>query len=229
MDINIKPRKRGRPSLDIAQPVDHDKCLRQALEVFAELGYEGTSVRELARRLNISHGLLNARFGSKRELWEAAFDRGMSRLLQHMAGLDQPSDPDASTTIQFHQACMNFLVGLMESPAIIKIMNIEGTRKTDRLAHVVDKFFRDEIWPFDVLLRKGQAEGVFWPIHPAVPFTMLAHGAGALIALRPLIELVDEELEVGSDGIMRLAEQATDIILRGILDDTEKYSEETNA
>ena len=112
---------------------------------------------------------------------------------------------------------MNFLLGLMESPSIIKVMNIEGTRKTDRLEHVVNKFFRDEIWPFDVLLRKGQAEGVFRDIHQAVPFMLLAHGAGALIALRPLVELVDYELGKESGGLMCSAEEAADVILRGVL------------
>jgi AcrR family transcriptional regulator len=48
--------------------------LEAAIEAFAERGYEGTSVRDVARSLGGSHNLIPNRIGSKEDLWYAAVD-----------------------------------------------------------------------------------------------------------------------------------------------------------
>jgi hypothetical protein len=50
------PRGRGRPRA--GEEIDLDVLLQAALEAFAETGYDGTSVRELSRRLGMSHAPL---------------------------------------------------------------------------------------------------------------------------------------------------------------------------
>ncbi|MCC7258786.1 MAG: helix-turn-helix transcriptional regulator [Gammaproteobacteria bacterium] len=188
-----------------------------ALEVFAELGYEGTSVREIARKLGVSHGLLNARFGSKHALWMAAVSYGMDHLHSHMARIDGTPDLQADLVEQMRCACRNFLLGLVETPAIIQLMNTEGGRRSERLDHIVGTFFRGRTWRIDTLLKQGQKQGVFRPVHTAVPFTLLAHGAGALVILRPLVEAVDVRLGKSSGKLMRAAEEAVDVLVRGLL------------
>ena len=46
--------------------------------MFAERGYDATTVRKLARDLGVSHNLLNVRFGLKANLWKAAVDWRMA-------------------------------------------------------------------------------------------------------------------------------------------------------
>jgi TetR/AcrR family transcriptional regulator len=70
------PRGRGRPRA--GDEVDLAMLLQAALDAFAETGYDGTSVRELSRRLGVSHALLTARFGSKEGLWFAAMEHGLA-------------------------------------------------------------------------------------------------------------------------------------------------------
>ncbi|MDQ2650289.1 MAG: TetR/AcrR family transcriptional regulator, partial [Actinomycetota bacterium] len=72
-------RPRGRPP---GGGVAHstEELLDRALEAFAERGFEGTSVRELARDLGVSHNLIPQRLGSKEDLWFAAVDRGFGFL-----------------------------------------------------------------------------------------------------------------------------------------------------
>jgi TetR/AcrR family transcriptional repressor of nem operon len=54
---------------------DTDKAVAQAMELFWERGYEGTSLQDLTEGLAIGRGSLYAAFGSKDGLYQAALER----------------------------------------------------------------------------------------------------------------------------------------------------------
>ena len=53
-------------------------------------------VREIARRLDVSHNLIPQRFGSKEDLWYAAVDHGLGRA--HQIRLGQRLAEDRKST-----------------------------------------------------------------------------------------------------------------------------------
>lgn len=209
-------RRPGRPSLSGQSPLGDDACLDQALEAFAERGFEGASIREIAAACGVSHGLLNARFGSKLGLWTAAVDHGMGRLHARMVELQARMPADADVEQRLRAACVDFLETVARFPAIVQLMNIEGSRTGPRLDYIVQTFFRARTWPIVALLEEGRKNGTFRDVHLTVPFTLLAHGAGALVALRPLVEAVDERLRHQPDAQSNLISSAADLIVRGL-------------
>jgi AcrR family transcriptional regulator len=60
----------------VQSAISNDMLLETALLSCEENGYDGASMREIARRLKVSHNLLPQRFGAKVNLWYAAVDHG---------------------------------------------------------------------------------------------------------------------------------------------------------
>lgn len=209
-------RRRGRPTPSDEPPVPDEVCLDVALEAFAERGFEGASIREIAGASGVSHGLLNARFGSKQALWVAAVDHGMGRLHDRMVALQDRLPEGAGVEQRLYLACVDFLESVAAYPAIVQVMNVEGARASERLDYIVATFFRGRTWPVSTLLAEGKAAGVFRDVHVTVPFTLLAHGAGALVALRPLVEAVDERLSSAPEALAQTIASAAELIVRGL-------------
>lgn len=216
MSVTLPVRRRGRPSLSDPSPVIIEDCLDRALEAFAERGYDGATVRQIAAASGVSHSLLNARFGSKEDLWMAAVDHGLKRLNRRMIASQTNLPPDVSLEQRLHVACVDFIETLAAFPAIVQLMNIEGARESDRLDYIVNSLLRGAEWPLVDILDEGMRTGLFRTMPIAVPFTMLAHGAGALVALRPLIEASYKELQFDQNARSRMIEDAAGLIVRGM-------------
>ncbi|MEV7967951.1 helix-turn-helix domain-containing protein [Sphaerisporangium sp. NPDC088356] len=65
-----------------------DRLLRAAAEVFAERGYDGTRVADIAAAAGVSNGALYAHFGSKAELLVAALREHGPKLLAKLFAAD---------------------------------------------------------------------------------------------------------------------------------------------
>src|SRR5271155_4283689 len=87
-------RGRGRPARDAAPVIDDEALLDAAFEAFSQRGYEGVAVRELGRRLGISHNLIRVRFGSKEDLWRRAVDTRMGKGAGEVWAAIEGSYPD---------------------------------------------------------------------------------------------------------------------------------------
>src|SRR4051812_28859260 len=77
-------RRAGRPSADAGSVRSRVEILQGALELFGAMGYEAMSVRELTRRLGVSHNLVHHYFRSKADLWRAAIDHGFGTVRDEM-------------------------------------------------------------------------------------------------------------------------------------------------
>lgn len=81
-------RRRGRPPKAAAGDTKGD-LLRAALTLFAAHGYEGTSVRAIARAVGLSESVLYAHFPGKRAIFEAVLaDLGPSSAVTVLESID---------------------------------------------------------------------------------------------------------------------------------------------
>jgi TetR/AcrR family transcriptional regulator len=156
--VTVAPARRaGRP----AQPTDipaEAEILVRGLAAFAELGYDGASVRELARRLGVSHNFINDRYGSKAQFWRAVIDRSLTAQVTRLQALLSVSDEDELARLRnlvhaFHQANV-------AEPDLPRILQYESIRGGQRLEYVFQHYLvpvRDAVAPLvQSLVEQGR-------------------------------------------------------------------------
>ena len=84
MIMNLCPRLRGRPRCQQAA-ISRDDIIEQAFIAFAQQGYEGVSLRQLATICGVSDSLLHHHFGSKHQLWQQAADTHIAPLMNTLS------------------------------------------------------------------------------------------------------------------------------------------------
>jgi AcrR family transcriptional regulator len=183
----------------------------RGLAAFAELGYEGASVRELARRLGVSHNFINDRYGSKEQFWRAVIDRSLTAQVARLgAALNVPGEDELGRLRHlvhaFHQANE-------AEPDLARILQYESIRGGERLEYVFQRYLvpvRDAVAPLvQRLLEQGRVRP--FPIDVMV-FAVVA--MNSVHAERPFASLLGDTFDADPGGFARML---SDILLDGLV------------
>jgi AcrR family transcriptional regulator len=154
-----EPRNRnapvGLPEADI---------LRRGLEVFAEFGYEATSVRILAKRLAVSHNFINDRYGSKANFWRAVVQAAMREREAALVRLNR-SDDSMSDEARLTAMIVELYRNAAEMPEVNQVFAHEAGHDTERLAYLYGEFIEPFFVSLCVVLNRLMAANRM----PAVP------------------------------------------------------------
>ena len=212
MTIPAAERKRGRPRA--GEEIDLEKLLKGALDAFAENGYDGTSVRELSRRLGVSHALLVARFGSKQGLWFAAMEHVLAQTEQtwrEVAGSPLLDDLEA-----LRQGVVRQLIFSAAHPQVLRIMSHEGAIDSPRVRFVIDRFVNPLRPGVERLLARLVAAGRIRPVPYATLHFLTIHGGGALFANPVEAALLGAPAHPDAEDIRAHAEAVADLLIAGV-------------
>jgi AcrR family transcriptional regulator len=208
---NRRPARRvGRPGQITDVPVESE-ILAHGLTAFAELGYDRASVRELARRLGVSHNFINDRYGSKDQFWRAAIDRSLSvRVARLGAALNVPGEDELSRlrnlVYAFHQANL-------AEPDLSRILRYESMRGGERLEYVFQHYLvpvRDAVAPLvEHLVQQGRVRP--FPIDVMI-YAVIA--MSSVHAEKPFVSLLGDHFEADPGGFARML---SDILLDGLV------------
>ena len=194
-----------------------DALLALALGTFAELGYEGTSVRDLCRRLGVSHNLIHQRFGSKEQLWYAAVDHGFGTLAAELAAAVNEVDPSADDLVRLRAVLVRFVEVTASSPALMRVINQEGVSAGPRLDHIVDRHVAPAMEVVGSLLRRAAADGRVRPVPLAVFYFLVANGAAGPLTLPGLAaRFSDAPAARRRTEVRAYAESVVDLLLGGM-------------
>jgi TetR/AcrR family transcriptional regulator len=193
-------RRVGRPAQPTDIPVESE-ILARGLAAFAELGYDGASVRELARRLGVSHNFINDRYGSKARFWRSVVDRSLTDLVARLeAALAFPGWDDLARLRDllhaFHQANV-------AEPDLPRIMKYESMRGGERLEYVFQHYLvpvRDAVAP---LVERLVEQGRVRPF----PIDVMIYAVVAMTSVNaevPLATLLGDNFAADPRGFARM-------------------------
>lgn len=208
-------RERGRPSATAAPVAPDDELLTLALETFAERGYEGASVRDLCRRLGVSHNLVHQRYGGKDRLWYAAVDHGFGTLAAGLAAAVSPELPDDLARLR--AVLVRFVEITAASPALLQVINQEATRPGPRLDHIFDHYISPAADLVAHLLGQLERDGAVREVPRGVFHFLVANGAAGPMALTALADRFGDTAQRRSpEAVRAYAESVIDLLLAGM-------------
>lgn len=166
--------------------ITDDALLDAALTAFANLGYEGASIRAVAREIGVSHNTINERFGSKDQLWTAAVDHGFAELMSVLAGRDilDATDPLAA----LRDAAERFVDYVRHKPALVRIIIHEAPQRGPRFDYMYSTYIAPAQSIADTAIQRLQQGDRVRP-GPVAPtfFFLVTMGLGSLAGLTDLL------------------------------------------
>ena len=131
--IDTSPRKPKDPERTRAD------ILQAALEEFAELGFGGATIRGIAARTGMSHGMIRYHYESKEKLWLEAADFLFERLEREvaMSKQDQARLEQGDLSV-FRNWLRGYVQYCARHPEHARIMMQESMSPSPRLAKIID-------------------------------------------------------------------------------------------
>src|SRR5260370_36869827 len=89
-------RRTAESKSEPAPDATRSKLLESAGEIFAEVGYERATIREICARAGVNNALINYHFGDKLELYTEVLQRLLSaaRIEEVRAALNRKAPPE---------------------------------------------------------------------------------------------------------------------------------------
>ncbi|MEW9550568.1 TetR/AcrR family transcriptional regulator [Nonomuraea sp. NPDC050783] len=166
-----------------------ERLLLAAAEVFAERGYDGTRVADIAAAAGVSNGALYAHFGSKAELIVAALRaHGRQRLARLVA-----ADPGRSAT-ELLLVLGRSLPRRRDASGYLIVEALTAARRDEDMARPMRDYVGERAEWLAGLVRAAQDDG---ELDPALPAGALAHlclllAMGSAL-ITPDLHAVDDE------------------------------------
>ncbi|MCU1585759.1 MAG: putative transcriptional regulator, TetR family [Microbacteriaceae bacterium] len=209
MSGNVLPRRAGRPGADTADLPTDEEIIRRGLSSFAELGYEGTSVRELSRRLGVSHNFVNDRYGSKEKFWKMLIDTVGWTVVEPLRDvLSVPYDDELE---RFTDGVRIFLRAASANADLTRIITEESGSGGPRLEYVYERHVEPIVQmikpAYDRLVAEGRVRDV--------PFGVMMFAVLAMTGVssrQGLLALLGADADADS-----LGDSLSQIVLEGLI------------
>ncbi|WP_248958453.1 TetR/AcrR family transcriptional regulator [Sphaerisporangium perillae] len=144
-----------------------ERLLRAAAKVFAERGYDGTRVADIAAAAGVSNGALYAHFDSKAELLVAALRAHGRQLLANLFA----ADPDRSIT-DLLLVIGRWLPRRRDAPGHLIVEALVAARRDEHVARPMRDYVGERADWIAELVRLAQGGG---ELDPALSPDALAH------------------------------------------------------
>jgi len=135
-----------------------ERLLEVALATFSELGYDGASTREIARRADANPGLIPYYFESKERLWREAVSRAFDGLWSELTDALREAG-DLGDRARLRVVIHRYVRFVARNSEFIRVMHDEGKREGPRMRWLVDQHVRTLYAATTSAIARAQAQG----------------------------------------------------------------------
>ena len=172
--------KRTRPEPEAST---RERILAAALDVFAERGFDGARVRDIADRAGANLGLLTYYFSDKEQLWQAAVGSAFAELAADLGAV--VADESEDDFADLDRIIRHFVRFVARRPAFMQLMNDEGKRDSARMRWLADTHVRPLYAGLRRRIERAQARGALPGIDPVHLHYIVLGAAGLIFSQRP--------------------------------------------
>ena len=193
------------------EPEKRRAILHAAVRVFADKGYQGCRIADVAKQAGVAYGLVYHYFRNKEELLESVFAEQWAILMNALRAIDE----GPGTASEKIAAIFSFVCDVYKTaPSAVRVLILEVTRTPHALrAGSTRETFEQAVRVVADIVRQGQVRGEFRAdLDPFIAAAALL-GALELAVTGMVIGLVPAGDE---DQIDRVKRQATDLVLGGL-------------
>jgi TetR/AcrR family transcriptional regulator len=187
------------------------RIIEAAREAFSTMGFEGASLRSVAKEAGVQHQLATYYFKTKEELWMAVMDElatgFFARLGERIRGLD---GVDAPTKLRL--VVREFVKYSADYPQLHRLMTMEGRRESERLTWLIKRHVSRFYSISTKLIREAQAIGVVRRGDPGQLHYCAIGIATSAFSLAPEYKLVTGKDPFARSHIEQIADLVCDFL-----------------
>ncbi|MCS6949842.1 MAG: TetR/AcrR family transcriptional regulator [Armatimonadota bacterium] len=195
------------PQTSQKRPTARDRIMRAAEALFAERGFDATSIGEIALRAHVNRALLYYYFEHKEDLYHALLREGIDKLY---AAVSQAVNLNASAREALQTFLRSYLQIAQQHPGLVRIVyrEIVGTRRDDEEGQNLVRRFMQTLLLLEQVLRRGVHQGEIQPHDTTKSVYMLLGMVNVFVTLSyleqssyPAEEIVEHVLRVFFEGL----------------------------
>lgn len=200
----------GRPKAD--DPEARAKIAAAAEQLFASRGYDGTVVRDIARKAGVNGAMIHYYFGSKAALYQAILDGAASKVQGLLVETAGGSGSTQERLARFVDAYATYILSQPNLARILYREMLTGGKHIKRIAqrYAVTNYtiLRDTI---SEGVRRGELRAVDADLAPISLMGMVV----IFQFLRPIISVVLGAARYDEQFVTRIASHTIDLFLNG--------------
>jgi len=165
--------------------------LQAALEEFAERGFDGATVRGIAARIDLTHGMIRYHYDNKEQLWFAAVEHLFERQFEFLKFTDaEELEFPRGTRARFAKFLRRYVYYCAKYPEHARILMQETVSPTPRMRKALKQQLREPHQTAVEEIRLLQENGVLkMDAPPASIMYMISGACQNLFALAPEVKV----------------------------------------
>jgi AcrR family transcriptional regulator len=183
------------------------RILDAAVRVFAQRGYHGARVGDIASEAGVAHGLLYHYFSSKDEVLETVFRENFGDLLERFRAVESSAEPAAEKLAGIAKILLRTW---RNDPDLVTVM-VRDVARSARLQMQVAEV-REAFAIVQRVIEQGQADGAFRRDLDARLASWIVYGGLEEV----LTGWVLGQLPDGDEEVVRAEQTAIDLALGGL-------------